>query len=249
MARKKVLQDHKRHGKTLIPPFTHLLGPLREVSWVKTILPELLWIALIQDRYGHHMGVELITVTARAARQVAPSTTSSIFGTISSFDALTPTQQEALRSALAESGHLFQIQEALLPLIILYPCCPMRLLFSVTTSEADANTHHLHRLKTLIGNMYDRGSRATMMVQATFVWLAFDAGALQVHEGLALAEFPEIESYPHTELSKRIASGVRAVLHAFFDNSDDQASSDWPRYFWNRGLEIDPCYCQDESYV
>jgi hypothetical protein len=88
MVRKKVLQDHKQRGKTLIPPFTHLLGPLREVSWVKTILPELLWIALIQDRYGHRMGVELITLTARTARQVAPSTASSIFGAISSFDTL-----------------------------------------------------------------------------------------------------------------------------------------------------------------
>jgi hypothetical protein len=125
----------------------------------------------------------------------------------------------------------------------------MRLLFSAAASEADTNTYHLHRLKTLIGNMYDRSSRATMMVQATFVWLAFDAGALQVHEGLALAEFPEIEGYPHTELSKKIASGVRAVLHVFFDNSNYQASSDWPRYFWNCGLEIDPCYYQDESYV
>ena len=57
MVRKKVLQDHKQRGKTLIPPVTHMLGPLREVSWVKTILPELLWVALIQDRYGHHMGV------------------------------------------------------------------------------------------------------------------------------------------------------------------------------------------------
>ena len=188
-------------------------------------------------------------MTARAARKVAPSTTSSIFGAISSFDALTPTQQEALRSALAESGHLFQIQEALLPLITLYPCCPMRLRFSAAISEADANTQHLHRLKALIEGMYDRGSHATVMVQATFIWLAFDAGALQVHEGLALAEFPEIENYPHTELSKKIASGVRAVLHVFFDNSNYQASSDWPRYFWNRGLEIDPCYCQEESYV
>jgi hypothetical protein len=37
MTQKKVLQDQKRQGKILKPPFTSMLGPLQEVSWVKTI--------------------------------------------------------------------------------------------------------------------------------------------------------------------------------------------------------------------
>jgi hypothetical protein len=247
MAKKKVLQDHKQLGKTLIPPFTHLLGPLHEVSWVKTILPELLWIALIQDRYGHHRGVELITATARAARQVASLAEPSIFGAISSFDMLTHAQQKEVRSMLAISGDLFQIQQALLPLIALYPRCPISCLFSTEASEAHKD--HLRYLKTLVSGLYDRGSRDTVMVQASFVWLAFDSGKLKVFSGLALVKFPEIERYPDTELSQKIASGVRSTLHLFFEGNSYPVSSDWPRYFWNHGLEIDPCYFSEEPDV
>jgi len=72
--------------------------------------------------------------------------------------------------------------------------------------------------------------------------LAFDSGMLKVNKDLALAKFPEIEKYPHTELSKRVASGIRSTLNVFFGSDSYSAPSNWPCYFWNRGLEIDACY-------
>src|SRR5262245_12357695 len=89
MTQKKVLQDHKRQGKILIPPFTSMLGPLQEVSRVKTIMPELIWIALIQDSHGHREGVQLITSIARVARELMPPETPRIFCAVSSFVELT----------------------------------------------------------------------------------------------------------------------------------------------------------------
>ena len=55
-----------------------------------------------------------------------------------------------------------------------------------------------------------------MMVQATVVWLAFDAGALKARKGLSLAQLPEIEHYPDTELSKRVGGAIRSSLNMFF---------------------------------
>jgi hypothetical protein len=40
--RNSVLNDHKRVGKMFIPPMAQI--GLTEVSWVKTILPELIWL-------------------------------------------------------------------------------------------------------------------------------------------------------------------------------------------------------------
>ncbi len=60
MKKQEILQDHKRKGKTFIPPLMHRIGPFKETNWAKTMIPELLWIALIQDCYGYHGGVELI---------------------------------------------------------------------------------------------------------------------------------------------------------------------------------------------
>jgi hypothetical protein len=55
-----------------------------------------------------------------------------------------------------------------------------------------------------------------------------------------LANFPEIERYPNTEESKKIAVSIRMnagiLLH-----SDEKLSTEWCDYFWNRGLEISKC--------
>jgi hypothetical protein len=70
MKTRKILSDHKKQGKTFIPPFTHMLGPMGEVSWIKTIFPELLWIALIHNMHGDRRAVEIITQFSRLARKI-----------------------------------------------------------------------------------------------------------------------------------------------------------------------------------
>lgn len=245
MKNKKILKDHRRQRKTFIPPFVHMLGPLQEVSWVKTILPELLWIALIQNHHGHREGVALITSIARVARKCSSSEKLRILGTISSYLELSAREQTCLKSALAASGELFKIQEALFPLIVFYPECPLGFLFSHEPQEAEVSPRDLERLKTLVADLYDKTAKNTMMVQATMVWLAFDAEALKVFKGLALASFPEIEKYPDTELSKQVAASIRSTVPMFFREPHYPDSSFWPWYFWNRGMEIDRCHFED----
>jgi len=247
MTKKEILQDHKRQRKTFIPPFTHMLGPLQEISWVKTMLPELLWIALIQDYYGHAKGVALITSLTRLARKYSLSEKKRIFATISSFGEMTTDEQSCLQGEIAKSGELFEIQKALIPLIVFYPECPLRFLYSTMPGLSGMADQNLEAFKALVTGLYDKTSRDTAMVQATAVWLAFDSGTLKVAKGLALASFPEIEKYPQTALSQKVAASIRASIHMFFTQPHYPASSNWPRYFWNRGFEIDECYFREPS--
>ncbi len=245
MARKKVLQDHKRRGKTLIPPFTHALGPLLEVSWVKTMLPELLWIALVQDCYGYIKGVALITSIARAARRCSLQHKQGIFATISSFVDITSDEMSCLQGQLAASGDLLEIQNALLPLVAPYPECPLRLLYSAKPERSDKVRQDIVQLKKVVEGLYDRTSKDTMMVQAAAIWLAFDSGVLRVSEGLTLASFPEVEKYPDTELSRKVAAAIRASMFVLFYEDQYPVSGSWAGQFWNRGLEFDACYFED----
>lgn len=242
MTKKKVLQDHKRHGNTFIPPFQHMLGPLSEIAWAKTMLPELLWIALIQDYHGLREGVALITTLTRIARKCSSTEKNKIFATVSALGELTKGEKSCLQSELATFGDLFKIQKALLPLITVYPECPLGFLYPVKPSSPEVEDQSLERLKNLVGGMYNKASRDTMMVQATATWLAFDSGVLKVFEGLALANFPEIEKYPHTELSEKVAASIRSSIYMFFIEPHYPETSSWPKHFWKRGLEVDKCY-------
>jgi hypothetical protein len=101
---------------------------------------------------------------------------------------------------------------------------------------------HLETISFSISELYDRESVTATMTQATAIWLAFDAGVLKVNKGLALAEFPKIEEYPNTNISRKIAASIRAALNGFFAVSGPMASgTEWPTEFWNRGLEISCC--------
>ncbi len=245
MVRKKILQDHKRKGKAFIPPFTSMMGPLEEVSWIKTILPELLWIALIQDCYGHREGVELITSLTRAIRQCTISKKPRMFATISSFVQLTHDEQLCLQQKLTTQA-MFKIQKALFPLIFYYPECPLKFLFSFP-NEREIPKPDINQFKVLVANLYNKREKTPMMVQSTAIWVAFDSGVLKVSKDTALAKFPEIEKYPNTELSKNIAGSIRAAMHMFFIDRYYPTASEWPKYFWNRGLKIDRCYFEEAS--
>lgn len=244
MVKQEILQDHKKTGKTFQPPFTHKLGPLHEISWVKTMIPELFWIAIIQDYYGHQKGVEIITALSRAVCKCTEvsSEKKRVFASISSFGRLAPEEGCCVREELAASGRLFEIQNALTDLIAFYPRCALCFLYSKIPTLDDCSGRKLTLLKTSLEKIYDKVSKEAMMVQATAMWLAFDSGVLKVSADTSLAEFPEIEKYPHTELSRRVAAGIRASLFMFFIEPHYPETSDWPAYFWNRGLEIDPCH-------
>ena len=247
MTTKKILQGYKRQGKIFVPPFTHRLGPLQEISWVKTLIPELLWIALIQEHCGLAEGVSLITSMTRFARKCAPSEKIRIFAAVSSFTEMTPDEQLCLKNELGASGKLFEIQKAFTPLIVFYPECPLRFLFSTMPSLTEGENQQLKTFKSLVAGLYDKTARDSIMVQATALWLAFDSGVLKVFKGLALASFPEIEKYPHTELSQKVAASIRSSVPMLFTELNYPVHSGWPRYFWNRGFDIDRCHFQEND--
>jgi hypothetical protein len=238
--RRMILSDHKRQGKILVPPFTHMLGPLHEISWIKTILPELLWVALIHNVHGDRRAVEIITVFSRLVRTIKPSSASKWFAATSQYASLSRVDYAQLRLELQRQQMLTAILAPLEPLISWYPECPLALLFPKPPRRS-SQRDTLAPLKEVISSLYGRSERGPMMIQATAIWLAFDAGILKVTSDLSLARFPEIEHYPDTEISQKIGASIRNGLNMFFGSQIHYSDAAWPGYFWNRGLAIEPC--------
>ena len=241
MATTQILKDHKRVGQKLISPFNALLGgQLNEISWVAIALPELVWIALVLRQFGIRDGVALITSVARAARAVHPGKASSLFATTSNFTLLSANEKEVLRADLAASGDLLRVQECLEPLVAWYPDCPLRLAFF--GSACPPTTQGLDFLKSVLSELYNRQSTEAMMMQATLLHVGFDADAIKIQRGSTLSKFEEIQDYPNTEISRLVGSMVRATLNAMLgEMMPFMTATEWPRYFWNRGLAITPC--------
>ena len=83
--RTPVLGDHKRRESKMVTPFNDAFGPMREVSWINTMIPELLWIALVQEAWGPRRGVEIITAFSRDVRASDPARDRTIWAAAGKF--------------------------------------------------------------------------------------------------------------------------------------------------------------------
>jgi hypothetical protein len=231
-----VLADHKKVKSKLITPFNDAFGAMHEVSWINIMIPELLWIAMVQEKYGLRRSVEIMTAYTRDVRASEPSRQEVIWAAAGKYASIPPVELQAVVQVRAYAAEL---SAALLPLVSWYPAHPLNALFPGTrTADLDGLT----QIKAIVGSLFDRSARNSMLVQATAISIAFDSGKLKVAPHLALGDFEKIVDYPNTERSQQVAASIRAVLNMLFADSNLMASGTmWPIAFWNRGLEIDSC--------
>jgi len=234
------LVDHRKIGTKFIPPFVDKLGStFKETSWVKNMIPELVWIALINYRYGYQQGADLSLSLAKATKYVTKS--NEWYAPISSFSSLTKSQKDKICSVLSQGNKLDKISVSLSSLNHFYPQCPLEFLYKRKTKAKIKNEILLSELKNTLLGLYVRHSKESTFTQANAIYICFVLGKLKVYKGSALANFPEIEKYPNTEESKKVASSVRASLNGFIGLNISGNRTDWPEYFWKRSLEIDKC--------
>lgn len=225
-----VLAGHQRKGKKFIPPMMQF--DISEARWIKTMVPEFIWIALLQDSLGYAQGAEVARKTAELAREIEGANIT--WGAeLSAFARLPDARKEQLTDAISSAGVGADLERGLAPLQRFYPTHPLA--FALSTNAPDVA---LHEYKRILADLFRRTNTSAMRVQATALYLAFDAGFLKVAPNTTLADFPKVQHYPGTERSRQVAAAVRAGLNAI---SIQIAGAQWPDFFWNRGLELEPC--------
>lgn len=234
----QILLDHKKIGKKFVPPFIDKLGStFQETSWIKLSIPELVWIALLNNRYGYQQGADLALSLARATKEATGKI--EWYATLSSFSSLTRMQSSKIIEILKQEGKLDKLVTGLASLNYYYPKCSLRFLKKKIILKKEDKEAYLSEIKNVLLNLFDKTSQEATFIQANAIYICFVLGKLQVTSKSSLANFPEIENYPHTEESKKIASAIRALINGFIGDTKNKTS--WPQDFWNRGLEIDGC--------
>jgi len=238
-AKSKVLGDHKRVGTRFVPPLLQTLN-LESVTWVDQILPEILWIGLLQSRLGTARGTETALRLAQAASKVGDSL--HLYALTSSYSSLTAEQRAHVLGQTRAAGLLADLMEGLWPLIRFYPQCPLSFVSDGSVQIVHDPATGLDEFKSVLLSLFDRSGVPATLMQASAVYLGFRTGKLFVMEGLSISNLAPIEQYPHTEESRRVAAGVRASTTALC--GPERVDPTWSRLFWNRGLELEKCECR-----
>lgn len=249
MQKKQVLSDHKKIGKRFLPPLLGYRELFQEVGWLDWSLPELLWLAILNERYGLETGADLAVSMAKEVEKVYDREIKKWFAPISIFNLLNHEQKTNILRALKLSNKLEPLKQALSSFISLYPKCPLNFLFENILPHIDNFSVEMEKFKNLLSRLYDKTTIEATHMQANAIYIAFVTDKLKVFKGSSLANLPEIQRYPHTEESKKVAASIRSTINGFIGTDCDK-TSEWPRYFWNRGLELEPCDFQSifEAY-
>ncbi len=234
----KILKDHIKKKGVFIAPFNYQLTKLEEVSWVNTIIPELIWIALLIQMNGERDGINIASQLCKICSEVKETDKFPFYGNMSLFY----THNEEQKKTILEKMDYMQkkiLSESLESLFVLYPENPL-LYLNTTEQKKDVNDE-TKIISETIKEMFDKTSRLAIETQAALMYFGFESGRFHVTEKSVLSNFPEIQHYPDTELSKIIAAVIRSSTPIFIAEQLKITGNKWSFYFWNRGLEISEC--------
>jgi hypothetical protein len=236
--KKRVLQDHKQIGKRFIPPFLQQLN-LKELSYVKLLFPHLVWMGLLNDRFGYKMGVNLSIELAKLSHSVFGSKKHVNFALCGSYSVLSPELKSKIVRACEQNGWLKDVQRALAPITHHYDEFPMAFL---GIGDLSANPGILlQELKQTVAKCMNKYETPGLVLQTNLIVAQTATGGLFFSEDIKLPDFDSIVSDPDSEAAKRAAAFVRAGALAMCMPDDLPLYEKWSKSFWNQGYRVDPC--------
>lgn len=238
-----VLEGHKRVGKKFLPPLRQLPGQMNEVSWVNRVLPELIWMGILNDDFGMRRGIELGSELSRLANETYAEQESPNFAFASSYSALDTDKKNLLLEKLEAKGILADLRNCLIGFLNLYPESPLSFLRIALDNNSE---RFIGAMKATLERYFFRREQPAMVLQANVLYVAGICGKLFYTNNVKPPDLNALVTNFDSEEGRRAAAHVRASVTGFVGMLLDDEKSNWPRYFWNRGLDIDKCSLNGE---
>jgi hypothetical protein len=233
----KVLNSYQKVGTKFIPPILQKLQ-FEYTSWSSQTMPELIWWDVLIDRASHRFAARVAEELAEHFK--AKNNQERWWAFISDYSDLSDERAHELREHLAKANLLSQLTESLGDFLYLYPSCPLSKLLE-REPHCLTDVDYLSHFEDRLGRLDNKRSRNGVIIQAQAIYMAFMSGRFHVKEGLALADFPEVERYPDTDRSLEVGASICATVNMLAGNSFQKYTEDtWVQYFWRRSCELKP---------
>jgi hypothetical protein len=201
-------------------------------------MPELVWWDVLMDQVSPRFAAKVAEEVALYFK--AKDDRKRWWAFISDYGQMSPEDIQQLKAHLMRAGVLNLLLESLRSFLSLYPECPLSK-FSDQPWAGVINDDYLAHFEERLEVLHDKRSRNGVLVQAQAVYMGFVLGKLRVKQGLALADFPEVEHYPTTDRSQEVGASICACVNMLAGSSlPKYAEDNWVQYFWRRNLELRP---------
>ena len=236
--KKSVLQDHKRIGKRFIPPFLQLLN-LKELSYVRLIFPHLVWMGLLNDRFGYRDGVNISIELAKLAHSTLGSEKHVNFALCGAYSSLSSESKAEILRECKQKGWLKDVQRALAPISLYYGEFPMAFL---GIGDLSVNPGILlQELKQTVAKCINKYETPGLVLQTSLMIIQSATGGLVFSSDIELPDFDSIIREPDSEAAKRAGAFVRSGALMTFQPEEIGLYEKWPKSFWDQGYKVDTC--------
>jgi hypothetical protein len=243
--KKTILEGHKKVGNKFIPPMMQLPN-WSEISYVNLMLPEIIWMGLINDEFGYRDGISLSTNLANRAFELKETDKHINFALVSNFSLLSNEKKIELIKGLEESLEIGRYRHSLLPLIVLYEDFPLS--FIGAGEEEYDREQLIEKMKACIDRYIDKYETPAMIIQANLMYIRGTNGGLHVASHIEIPDLNVLIEDPESEAAKRAGGFVRiSAMQEFMPMGEDRYG-DWSKIFWDQGYKIDKCdFSWDEN--
>jgi len=234
--KKKLLDGHKRVGKKFIPPMMQL--PMStSISYVNDMLPELVWIGLLNDKVGYVPAARAIEKVFLAVEDIKDNEQHGNFALISSFNVLSDEQKISLNEKLAQEGVLELLQDSVAPLLLLYDNCPIS--FLGPPSTVYTNDQLVAAIKDGVGRVIDKYDTPGIVLNGAILISRLVTKKIHFSSEMDLPDFNSVIDSPDSDKAKHAAGFMRASALSEFGMLE--VDTTWAREFWNNNIKISSC--------
>ena len=235
--KKKILAGHKQVGEKFIPPMMQIPN-MEEISYVHQILPEIIWIGLLNDKVGYKRGIHIVSRISEIAYEIKDTELHTNFAFASNFNTLSAQKKTILKARLSDETLLDVVQEALLPLTKLYRHYPM-VFFKTKTSIKKRVL--VERMRECVDNHFDKYETPSLAAQSLVAYTRGITGGLHLASHIKAPNLNAIIEKPESEEAKHAAGFVRIQAMMECMPMRQSRSDDWATSFWNQSYKLDRC--------
>lgn len=235
----KILADHQKVKKKLVPPMIHKMpGAITSTYYGRDTLPELIWLALVEKFHGLQVAAH---VAGEMGNFVKQSSIENKLITFSEMKYVSPEVWSDLKNFLRREGLYDYITSALHDFVVLFPECPLKILFEELPIKLQ-NESYLNELDSLVEKLSFKRGRQAVLMQANAVYMLGCEGRLFVGRDISIGSLESLKDYPDTDESKKVGASICAMSSMLISTLGDLDENKywWPKYFWNRSLELMP---------
>lgn len=233
---RRVLEGHKRVGKRFIPPMKQI--PMStSTSYVDDMLPELVWVGLINELVGYVPGSRILEKVFLSVDEIKEEGQQGNFSLMSSFKCLSAEQKTKLIDLLREHRVLDVIQDAIAPLVLLYDDCPLS--FIGPLDSVYENEDLISRMKECVSKTIDKYETPGIVLYGSMLLARLVTGTIQFPADMDLPDFNAVINEPGSDEAKRTAGFMRASGLGEFGML--KIDPTWAKYFWDHNFDLSPC--------